>query len=116
MKFFDWIVAGIKSGFDAVIAWLKLIFDSMKAALFDLPMVIFDAFVDALIAAFGLFSSMLDCCLAGANGLQAAVNAIPAVTGTLYFLDRAGMVNCLACLGAALSFRLVRKVVTLGHW
>jgi hypothetical protein len=116
MKFFDWIVDGIASAFNALFAWLRLIYESMKAALFDLPLVIFDKFVDALIGAFNLFNGMLDCCMSGAASLQGAVDAIPSATGTVYFLDRAGLVPCLACLGAAATFRMIRKLVTLGHW
>ncbi len=116
MKFFEWVVDGFKAAFDALFAWLSLIFESMKTFLIDLPLLVFDSIIDAVIAAFQAFSSMLDCCLAGSAGLNVAINAIPAASGVVYYIDRAGIVPALACLGAALTFRLFRKIVTLGHW
>lgn len=116
---------GISMAFDALFGWLKLIFESLKNVLIDLPILIFEKVLAFISWAFSQFNGMLDCCISpvinSANGLQTKFDSMMALPDGIgqtfcFLFANSGISSALACLSAGLAFRFMRKLVTLGHW
>jgi len=94
----------------ALTGWLQALWDGFVAYLSDLPILILDAFLSAIVAILALIPSpdFLT------NGLQSLLGAIGPDVG--YFLSASGFDAALAILGAGFLFRMTRKLLTLGQW
>lgn len=98
----------------ALVAWLSEFFIGLWGDFVEfltyVPLVILAGFLGAIAALFEAIP--VPAFLAGGLGpLMAGVDP-----GILYFLDRSGIAPALSLLGAGLSFRLLRKIFTLGQW
>lgn len=119
-----WLLDGITAAYEALIAWLKLIFESLKNVLFDLPILLFEKVLDFVKWALNQFNDSLDCCISGisnqANSLQSlfdSLQSIPMLGDSMcFFFSHIGLDTAFACLTAGLSFRFMRKLFTLGRW
>ncbi|MBQ0725492.1 MAG: DUF2523 domain-containing protein [Cycloclasticus sp.] len=103
---FDWF----KDAYNDLIQWFKDIFNAVVDFFTELPIKILDGLLSAISSAINSIPvpDFLQ------NGLSTLINGIdPSV---LYFLDQSNFPECLAILGAGLSFRLSRKLFTLGQW
>lgn len=103
---FEWI----RNAYNGLIGWLRGLWDAFVAFLTDLPVVILDGALSAIAALIEAIPvpAFLQ------SGLGAYLSGIdPAV---LYFLSRSGLTEGFALLGAGLTFRLLRKLFTLGQW
>ena len=103
---FDWVA----SAYDDLITWMLEIFNAVIDFFVELPIKILDGVLDAIASIFNAIPvpDFLS------NGLGVMINGIdPAV---IYFLSKSGFVEALAILGVGISFRLTRKLFTLGQW
>ena len=104
----------LSSKIDAALTWIGTLVQSLVTALFqmlsDVVVSICELFLNGVAAVMGAIPvpGFLD------GGLQLALNGIdPAV---LYFLGRSGFGAALGILGAGFTFRMLRKLFTLGQW
>lgn len=119
-----WLLDGITAAYDALVGWLKLIFDSLMTFLIDLPLLIFKKILDLILWGFAQLNGSLDCCISGvtnaANSLQSKfdqLSSLPLVGESFcFFFSGMGLDTAFACLTAALTFRFMRKLVTMGRW
>ncbi|MBE0471330.1 MAG: hypothetical protein IBX55_17690 [Methyloprofundus sp.] len=85
-------------------------YDDFIEFMTDLPLIILEKILIA-------FSSVINAIPVPAlfsNGLGALVGSLD--SSILYFLSVTGFAEALSLLGVGISFRLIRKVVTLGQW
>ena len=103
---FDWF----NDTYNDFINWIKNFFTSITDFLLDLPIKILDLFLDAISS---LINSIPvpDFLSNGLNGLFTSID--PSV---LYFLDKSSLPEAFLILSAGLTFRLTRKLFTLGQW
>lgn len=90
--------------------WAKGIWDDVLEFLDDLPVNIFEALLDGI-------ATVLEAIPVPefiTQNLGFYLNGID--PGVLYFVNRSGFAQAIAMLGAGFSFRMVRKLVTLGQW
>lgn len=99
---------------DALIAWFAEtatnIWNAIVQFFTDLGVIILDGFLGAI-------ASLIETIPVPAfidGGMSAYLLAID--PGLLYFIGRSGLPQAFALLGAGLTFRLTRKIVTLGRW
>lgn len=76
----------------------------------DIPLIILDSVLSA-IASILESIPVPDFISSGLSGLSASVDP-----GILYFIDQSGIAAALSLLGAGVTFRLLRKLFTLGQW
>lgn len=93
--FVDWLVAIII----IILTWIK-----------DLFLLIFELIIDGLVFIFELLTPPEF--LAG--GMDVLVTALP--PSVTYFLGQSGVAEGIAIYGAGVTFRLLRKLFTLGQW
>lgn len=97
--------------FNAVGDSVKEYWDDAIKFFEDLPIKIFEGFL-------GVIASAIEAIpvpsFAAGGGLQSALNSIS--PDILYFLSQSGVSQGMAILGAAMAFRLGRKLLTLGQW
>lgn len=106
----DWLSSKI----DSALAWLGQLAHDLVSALFNMV-------TDALVGLVELFLnavlSILNSLTPPAflqNGLQGFLLGIdPSV---LYFLSLSGFTTALGIVGAGFTFRMLRKLFTLGQW
>lgn len=106
----DWLSSKI----DAALSWLGDLFASLVTALFqmlsDLAVAVLELFLNGVLAVVGALP--VPTFLTG--GLQNFMNGIdPAV---LYFLSQSGFTTAMGLVGAGFTFRMLRKLFTLGQW
>ena len=103
---FDWLNAK----WDEIIGWLHQIWDSVVEFFTELPLLILDSALNAI-------ASLIESIPVPdflSSGLQSLLSAIdPSV---LFFLSQSGFAAALAILGSGFSFRMLRKLFTLGQW
>jgi hypothetical protein len=93
-----------------LIGWFVSIFDAVLGFLTDLPLIVLDGFLSAIVAIIESIPAPQFI----QNGLQFYLSGIdPSI---LYFLSISGLDTAFALLGSGLAFRLLRKLVTLGQW
>lgn len=120
----QWLLDGIKAAYDALVSWLQLIFQSLKAYLLDLPLFIFEKVLQLISWLFSMFDSSLDCCISGvtnaAYSLSSLVGQIEgagqAGQALCYLMGNSGLSTAFACVSAGVLFRFNRKLLTLGKW
>lgn len=98
-KFAEWLIGLIKSFFTGLFDFVKDVF----IAILDLLL----SGVLALISAIPVPSFL-------SGGLNSALNAIG--PDVWFFAGHFHLPECMAILGAAVTFRLARKAVTLFQW
>ncbi len=91
-------------------AWAEGIWNDFTEFFADLPVDIFEALLDGV----ALVLETIPVPAFITQDLGFYLNGID--PGILYFVQRSGFANAIALLGAGLSFRLLRKLVTLGQW
>lgn len=100
----------IVSFWDQVVAYITGIFDDITEYLSDLPILLLEEFLDAIYSLINsipvppLFTDGLNSVLSGLD---------PTI---LYTLSNTGFNQALGVLGVGLTFRLLRKLFTLGQW
>jgi hypothetical protein len=102
----DWI----KEAWNDLIEWFKAILQAIFDYFSDLFILVLDGFlgaVSSLIASVPVPDFL-------SNGLGSYLNGID--SGVLYFLSQSGITPAFAILGAGVTFRLLRKLFTLGQW
>ena len=102
----DWI----KSAYNDLIDWFKAGLQAIMDFFLDIGIVVLDLFLDAIVSIFNSISVPEFM----TNGLGYYLNGID--PGVLYFLSQSGLAESFALLGAGISFRLLRKLFTLGQW
>lgn len=104
------MIAWFQDAYNNFLAWLNAAWSGALQFFQDLPIVVLDSFLSAVSTVVGVLPAPTF----AAGGLQSLFNALdPAV---IYFLSRSGMTEGLAILAAGLTFRLLRKLITLGQW
>ena len=104
------MIEWIKNGFRTLFNWLLELWNSVVEFFKDVLLFVLDGFLSAVSAIVELIPVPQFI----ANGLGYYVENIdPSI---LYFLSQSGMADAAALLGAGLTFRLTRKIVTLGQW
>lgn len=120
----QWLLDGIKAAYDALVAWLGLIYQSLKTFLLDLPLFIFEKMLQLVSWLFSLFDSSLDCCISGVTNAAYSLSnlVIQIETAGLggqalcYLMSESGISTAFACITAGVLFRFNRKLLTLGKW
>ncbi|MBS4051694.1 MAG: hypothetical protein KGZ69_10885, partial [Methylomonas sp.] len=120
----SWLMDVISAAFDALVGWLTLIFTSLKNAIFDFPVLIFEKIVQAITFVVNQFLGSVEYCFlafGGAGALQGRFDALISLPDGIgqtfcFLLANTGVANALSCISAAVAFRLTRKIITLGHW
>ena len=102
----DWI----KQAWADLIGWFKALFSALMDFLIDLPVTILEMFLDAIL--FLLNAIPVPAFIEG--GLDSFMSAIG--SDVLYFISMSGFDDAMALLGAGITFRLLRKLFTLGQW
>jgi len=100
----------IKQAWSDLTQWFIALFNAITDFFTDLLVLQLEAFLDGIL--FLINAIPVPDFLS--NGIDALVSAIPPEIH--YFLDVSGFDNALALLGAGISFRLLRKLFTLGQW
>jgi len=101
--------------------WFKELWQGFVDWVIDIAIIILTFFKDLVLT---LFELMLDGIVFVFNALeppQFITDGLSSITGAIpapvvYFLGQSGLAEGLAMLGAAYTFRLLRKLVTLGNW
>jgi len=104
------MITWLKQAWADLISWLKAIFSALMDFLIDLPVKLLEAFLDAIL--FLLNSIPVPDFIAG--GIDSFMSAVG--NDVLYFVSMSGFDDAMALLGAGLTFRLLRKLFTLGQW
>lgn len=99
-EFAKWLLSLVKALLEPIWNWITDLFISLA----EMVLTAFAAIIKAIPAPSFLSS----------NGLGAAFAQIP--SEVWYFASHFKFGPCLAVLGAAVAFRLTRKLVTLGQW
>lgn len=99
-----------KDLWDGFVEWLVEVVILILTFIKDVALTLFELFLDGVIHMFELIQPP-DFLAAGLNGL---FSAIP--SSTSYMLMQSGLAEGLAIYGAGVTFRLLRKLFTLGQW
>ncbi|MCL7422877.1 MAG: hypothetical protein M8364_18460 [Methylobacter sp.] len=108
------IIDTIVNYYNAFIAYLVNVFDSLKAYLIDLPILIFEKVLEAVIWLLAWASSQCAACSSLPANLQAAWNAIAASNigpTVLYCLHRSGIVDAMQILASGMLIWSLFKVI-----
>lgn len=98
---------------DAALTWLGQLVHNIFIAIIDLLTDIAIKITDLVLTAIASLISSIPAPSFTTSG-QSLFDALPA--GVTYFLGRSGLAEGLAVLAAGLTFRLLRKLFTLGQW
>lgn len=90
--------------------WLSEVFDTLFTFLADLPLNTFELIMDGVVYMYSLIQPP-DFLSGGISTLFAAIHP-----DIVYFLGQSNLDTGLAIYGAGVSFRLLRKLFTLGQW
>ena len=90
--------------------WLQETTKEMLLEIKDLSLDLFELGLEGAVFAIGLITPPSFV----ANSLSSVVSAIP--PGANYLLGQSGLTEGLSIYGAAVMFRLARKIYTLGAW
>jgi len=104
---FDWVT----DLWNGITAWMLEIWNSIVEFFTELPILILDGVLSSvatLIENIPVPEFLIN------GGLQSYLVSID--PGVLYFLDRSGFDAAIAILGTGVTFRLTRKIMTLGRW
>jgi hypothetical protein len=104
------MISWIKQAWADLTQWFIAIFNAVVDFFTDLPVLLLESFLDAIL--YLIQSIPVPDFLS--NGMSAFMAGIP--SDIFYFLSMSGFDNALAVLGAGVSFRLLRKLFTLGQW
>lgn len=107
---FDWLSTKIDNLWAAFVAFFVGIWEDFYNFITELPAVVLESFLNAI---FSLFStlSLPDFLINGLSGLFDALDS-----SVLYFLNEMGFFQGLAIFGTGVTYRLIRKLLTLGQW
>jgi hypothetical protein len=102
----NWLV----QTWNGFIAWIQSILVALLTFIKDLFLNIFELLMDGVVYVFTLLTppDFLT------TGLDSAFTILP--NDLLYFLSQSGLAAGLGIYGAGVSFRLLRKLFTLGQW
>lgn len=95
---------------DAVLKWLVDFVYTVVQYIKDIPLELFDKFLDAIRSAFASIP-VPDFV---ASGLQSFSSEFPPLMG--YLLAQSGVAQGFALIGVAYTFRMLRKIFTLFQW
>lgn len=103
-------VSWLKQTYDEIIKWFEETFVLILGFFKDLFLNVFELIMDGLVNVFLLLEppQLLT------NGLDSAFSGLS--NDLLYFLSQSGLAAGLAIYGSGVSFRLLRKLFTLGQW
>jgi hypothetical protein len=104
------MITWLKQAWADLTQWFIAIFKSIVEFFTDLPVLVLEAFLDAIISILNSLPvpDFLD------SGLGSFLNGIS--SDVLYFLSMSGFDNAVAILGTGFGFRMLRKLFTLGQW
>jgi hypothetical protein len=100
----------IKDTWNGFIDWVQYLLVSVLTFIKDMFLNIFELVLDGAVYMFTIIEppEFLT------NGLSNIANDLP--SDITYFLSQSGLAAGLAIYGAGVSFRLLRKLFTLGQW
>ena len=103
-------VSWLKQTYDELIKWFEETFILILGFFKDLFLNVFELMLDGVVFVFLLLEppELLT------SGLDSAFNGLS--NDLLYFLSQSGLAAGLAIYGSGVSFRLLRKLFTLGQW
>lgn len=102
----DWLT----DVFQGFVDWLHDLFLMLLNFLKDLFLFVFEMLMDGIVYMFTKFQPPVFL----TNGVGTLFEAVP--SDILYFLNMSAFSTGLAIFGAGVSFRMLRKLVTLGQW
>ena len=107
---FDWLAEKIDKSLVFIREFFSGIWNDFYNFISELPAVILEQILNALSAIFTSISapSFLQ------SGLTSLFSSLP--DSVIYFLTQAGFFQGLAIFGTGVTFRLTRKLLTLGQW
>lgn len=100
----------IKSTWQKFVIWLGEVFQSLLDFIKDVFLIVFELFLDGVVFVFNAITPP-DFLSTGLSGLFNVLHP-----DILYFLAMSGLDQGLAIYGTGVSFRLIRKLFTLGQW
>ncbi len=100
----------IKTTWEDFTTWLGEVFQSLFDFIKDVFLIVFELLLDGVVFVFNAITPP-DFLATGMAGLFNVLHP-----DILYFLSMSGIDQGLAIFGAGVSFRLIRKLFTLGQW
>lgn len=96
--------------FESLISWLEVLWEDFTEFVEYIPIAILDSFLTAI----GTVVSSIPVPDFAVGGLQSLFDSFP--SNLLYLVGATGLPEALLVVGSGVSFRLVRKLFTLGQW
>ena len=104
------MISWLSNAYGDLIAWFKAILQAIFDFFRDIGILVLELFLEGL----SLLITSIPVPEFLSNGLGSYLNNVdPAI---LYFLGKSGLTESFALLAAGLTFRLLRKLFTLGQW
>jgi hypothetical protein len=107
---FDWLSTKIDNLWAAFVAFFFALWEDFYNFITEFPAVVLESFLNAISSLFSALSppDFL------ANGLSGLVDGLD--SSVLYFLNETGFFQGLVIYGSGFTFRILRKIFTLGQW